>query len=292
MKPRIIVVGAAIVKNGKLLALRRAYGEESVNHLYEFVGGKVEKNETHEEALIRECKEELDLEIEVGDLLGTIEYDYPQANVTLSVYFVKPLSDYTLRVHEEENWIDCDKLDASEWAPADKSFLGTLISGYSTIRPAESEQDFEIISEIASSVMHEMFDESVPEGQIDYMLKRELTPEIIAENIREREYTYKLVYLNGEVAGFAAYCPAKYYDPSYTEGTFLSKVYMYKFARGKRLLFKLLSSMPRPVYLKVKKDNVNAINIYKHYDFKILESLKTDIGEGYFMDDFLMVLGK
>ena len=292
MKPNINVVGAAIVKDGKLLALRRAYGEESVNHLYEFAGGKVEKDETPEQALIRECKEELDLEVEVRDLLGTIEYDYPQTTVTLSVYFVKPLSDYKLRVHEEEKWIDCDKLDASEWAPADKSFLGTLIKGYSKTRIASTDHDFRNINRIANEVMHEVFDATTPEGQVDFMIKNELTPKAMKKNISKNEYTYKVVYFNGEPAGFAAYCPAKYFDPSYTEGTFLSKLYFKKFARGKRLAFKLFASLPHPIYLTVKKDNVNAINIYKHYDFKILQNLKTDIGGGYTMDDFLMVLGK
>ena len=55
MKTHINVVGAAIVKDGKLLALRRADGNEEVIHKFEFVGGKVEEGETPEQALIREC---------------------------------------------------------------------------------------------------------------------------------------------------------------------------------------------------------------------------------------------
>lgn len=291
MKPHINVVGAAIVKNGKLLALRRALGEDSGNLLYEFAGGKVENGETNEEALIRECREELALEIEVCDLLGTIGYDYPQTNVTLSVYLVKPLSDYELLAHEEEKWIDCDKLDASEWAPADKSFLGILVKGYAKTRIAETERDFENIRSIAYDVMHEVFDPLTPEGQVDYMLEKFLSPDAIKKNVAEKEYVYKVIYFNGEAAGFAAYCPASHYDPSFTEGTFLAKLYFRKFARGKRLAFKLLASLPLPAYLTVKKDNLNAVNVYKHFGFKILKSLKEDIGGGYFMDDFLMALG-
>ena len=63
MKSRITVVGAAIVKEGKLLALRRADGNDEVIHKFEFVGGKVEEGETPEEALKRECIEELSLEV-------------------------------------------------------------------------------------------------------------------------------------------------------------------------------------------------------------------------------------
>ena len=136
MKPHLNVVAAAIVKQGKLLALRRADGNEQVIHKFEFVGGKVEEGETPQEALIRECKEELSLDIEVGDMLNKIDYEYPKTSVTLSVYFVKPLSDYKLSVHEEERWIDCSALEATDWAPADKGFLSTLKKGCTSLRVA------------------------------------------------------------------------------------------------------------------------------------------------------------
>lgn len=73
MKNRIEVVGAAIVKDGRILALRRSDGIDQVKHKFEFAGGKVEKGETHYQALMRECMEELSLEIEVGDFLNKIE---------------------------------------------------------------------------------------------------------------------------------------------------------------------------------------------------------------------------
>ncbi|MDE7305773.1 MAG: NUDIX domain-containing protein, partial [Clostridia bacterium] len=69
MKPRLNVVGAAIIKEGKVLALRRSHGNESIIHKFEFVGGKIEEGETPEEALASECMEELSLENEVGVLL-------------------------------------------------------------------------------------------------------------------------------------------------------------------------------------------------------------------------------
>ena len=292
MKSRITVVGAAIVKEGKLLALRRADGNDEVIHKFEFVGGKVEEGETPEEALKRECIEELSLEVEVGDLLNTIEYDYPNTSVCLSVYFVKPLSDYKLKVHEEERWFDCAKLDTADWDPADKAFLNTLKTGYSKTLTASGEEDFKTVGALASEIMRETYEHISPDGLIDYILGAYLTPEKIQKSVSENGYTFKILYLNGEAAGFYSYCPAKNYRGDFSEGTYVSKLYIKKFARGKRFASKIFASLTRPLYLTVKRDNVHAINVYKHCGFKILENVKTDLGNGYFSDDFLMVLGK
>ena len=293
MKSRINVVGAAIVKDGKILALRRAHGDDEIIHKFEFAGGKVEDGETPEEALIRECREELCLEIEVGEHLNTIEYDYPNTTVTLSVYFVKPLSGYVLNVHEEARWFDCDELDPAEWAPADKIFLGTIKKGYSKVVKAENSHDFAIIKSIADEVMHEVYDDGARlDEQVDYIVNNYLTEEAIAKDIAEKKYTYNLIYFNGEECGFYSYCPAKYYSEQYTEGTYLSRLYMRKFARGKSITSKLLATLPRPVYLTVKRDNMNSVNIYKRCGFKIKQSVSKDIGGGFVTDDFLMVLEK
>lgn len=292
MKPHYNVVGAVIIKEGKVLALRRSDGNESVIHKFEFVGGKVEDGETPEAALIRECREEISLKIQVGELLNSVEYEYSDCIVTLSVYFVKPLSGHKLKVHEEEKWIDCADLDPSDWAPADGEFLNTLKMGYLQMRDAESKEDYKTIRSIANSVMHDTFDETTPEGQVNYMIDLFLSDKAICENKLNKEYSYKLFYLNGEVAGFCAYCPAQYFKPEYTEGTFLSKIYILEFARRKRITSKLLDSLRRPVYLTVKRDNTQSINVYKHRGFKIVESVSTDIGDGYAMDDFVMMLSK
>lgn len=291
MKTRITVVGAAIVKNGRLLALRRADGNDEVIHKFEFVGGKVEEGETPEQALKRECMEELSLEIEVGDLLNTIEYDYPNTSVCLSVYFVKPLSSYELKVHEEERWFECSKLDPAEWAPADKAFLGTLKTGVAKTRVASSYEDYKIIQSIAQEVMHETYDAVAAEGEVDYILNLQHTPEAIGNFVSEG-YTYKIIYLNGEEVGFYAFCLAKDCNESFNGGTYLSKLYVKDFARGKKMSTRIFASLARPIYLTVKQTGVRAINVYKHCGFKILQSVKRDMGNGYISDDFLMVLGK
>ncbi len=291
MKTRITVVGAAIVKDGKLLALRRADGNEEVIHKFEFAGGKVEEGETPCQALERECMEELSMKVEVGELLNTLEYDYPSTSVRLSVYFVKPLSDYKLTVHEEDKWFDFSSLDASEWAPADKPFLSSLKKGYVKNVKAESEKDFKCVYDIACEVMHETYDGIIKSEAVDYIINIQLTPEIMAERTKEKGYTYNLICLNGEEVGFTAYCPASSYDPALGAGTFLSKLYIKKFARGKKIASKVFAGLNRPLYLTVKQDNNLAVSIYKHCGFKILRSVTTDIGNGATAEDFLMVLG-
>ena len=269
MKSNITVVGAAIVKDGKILALRRADGDDEVVHKFEFAGGKVEEGETPEQALKRECMEELSLDIEVGDLLNTINYDYPNTTVCLSVYFVKPLSDYKLTVHEEERWFDCANIDSAEWAPADKAFLNTLKKGYIKIENA-TECDYEDISAIAETV--------------GYMC---LSAEKIKINIAEYGYNYKIIYLNGEPVGYYGFCPAKNVNLGLNEGTFFGGMYLKEYARGKKLTGKVLSSIQRPVYTKVGKDDVQSVNIFKHFGFKIMQAVKTENS-----DEFLMALLK
>lgn len=290
MKTSIKVVGAAIVKDGKILALRRSDGNDEVVHKFEFVGGKVEEGETFEQALIRECMEELSLKVEVGDLLNTIEYDYPNTSVSLSVYFVKPLSDYKLIVHEEERWMDCSKIDPDEWAPADKQFLSSLKKGYSKTVNAEQAGDFDEIRAIAENVMKNSYSANAEEGLLDYVLSNTLGNERIESNIKERNYTYKLIKFNGETAGFYSYCPAEKSGLEISGGTYLSQFYIKEFARGKKMANKVIASLQRPVYLTVRKDDNKSVAIFKHLGFKIVQNIKRDIGSGYILDDFLMIL--
>lgn len=290
MKVNYNVVGAAIVRDGKLLSLRRKSGIGSVIHKFEFVGGKIEEGESPEQALKRECREELSLDVEVGEQLTTVDYEYPEYSVSLSVYLCKMLSSYKLTEHEEEAWIDCGELSAEEWAPADAKFVNILRKGYVKFRKAVSSDDFAVINRLGSEIMHRTFDSITTAGQTDYMINMFLTDYAIRQNIEKSRYVYKIVELNGEDAGFFAYCPAKYYNEKYTQGTFLSKIYFSDVARKKKIASKIFSSLPRPVILTVKKDNSYAVNVYKHCGFKIIDSIVKDIGCGYVMDDFVMEL--
>lgn len=289
MKTCLNVVGAAIIKEGKVLALRRCTGSAEVIHKFEFVGGKISAGEQPKEALAREVREELHAEISVGENLGKIRYEYPEYFVNLSVYVAELLSDFSLTEHEEARWADCSSLDASDWAPADRAFINILKKGVITYGNVGSEADAAKVTCIAEKVMHESFDDLAAAGQIDYMIGLFLTPEKIRENIAEKQYSYRIIYLNGEAAGFYAHCPAQQISPQW-QGLYLSKMYLLPFARGKKIASKIISSMRRPIYLTVKRNNTSSINLYKHLGFKIIQSVDTDIGGGYTLDNFVMCL--
>ena len=119
---RIEVVAAVIVRDGEVLATRRGYGEWK--GWWEFPGGKIEKGESPEEALVREIREELDAEISVGELMETVEWDYPDFHLTMHC-FVCTLFSESLRLNEHEDavWLSADKLHSVRWLPADEGLI-------------------------------------------------------------------------------------------------------------------------------------------------------------------------
>ena len=114
----IEVVVAVILHDGKFFATQRGFGEWK--DWWEFPGGKVESREVPEDALVREIREELATEIEVGELLTTIEYNYPQFHLTMHCYLCTILSgQLTLLEHEAARWLAMNELDSVRWLPAD-----------------------------------------------------------------------------------------------------------------------------------------------------------------------------
>lgn len=114
----IHVVAAVIIENKKVFATQRGYGEFKDG--WEFPGGKIEEGERPEQALVREIKEELDTEIEVGDLLDTVEYDYTNFHLSMQCFLCKVKSgDLVLKEHEAAKWLTRETIDSVEWLPAD-----------------------------------------------------------------------------------------------------------------------------------------------------------------------------
>ena len=114
----IEVVAAIIQQDNKIFATQRGYGEWK--DWWEFPGGKIESGETSEDALRREIREELATEIEVGNLLTTVEYDYPQFHLTMHCYLCSIVSgQLSLLEHEDARWLGMDELDSVRWLPAD-----------------------------------------------------------------------------------------------------------------------------------------------------------------------------
>lgn len=121
---KTIRVAAAIIKttNEKgepvIFATQRGYGDFKGG--WEFPGGKIEEGETPRQALVREVMEELETEIAAGELLDTIEYDYPTFHLSMDCFWAEIVSgDLVLKEHEAARWLTREELDSVEWLPAD-----------------------------------------------------------------------------------------------------------------------------------------------------------------------------
>ena len=117
----IQVVAAAIFQNDKVLSVQRAEHErEYISLKWEFPGGKVEVSESLEEALVREIREELSVDIEVSEFLMTVEHTYPDFHLTMHVFkCVLDQGEITLNEHVALKWLSLDELDQLDWAAAD-----------------------------------------------------------------------------------------------------------------------------------------------------------------------------
>ena len=121
----IEVVAAVIIRDGKVFATQRGYGQWK--DWWEFPGGKIEPGECPQEALVREIREELDAEIEVGGLLETVEWDYPDFHLTMHCFICRLLSDSLhLNEHEDATWLTRETLDSVQWLPADLGVVGKI----------------------------------------------------------------------------------------------------------------------------------------------------------------------
>ena len=121
----IRVVAAGIRDGGRIFATARGYGEYKGG--WEFPGGKIEPGETPQEALAREIREELDTEIAVGELIDTIEYDYPSFHLSMDCFWCTVREGtLTLKEAEEARWLTADTIDSVDWLPADRGLIGKI----------------------------------------------------------------------------------------------------------------------------------------------------------------------
>ena len=120
---KTIKVVAAVIcdsmqEKKRIFATARGYGE--FKGQWEFPGGKIESGETAQQALVREIREELATIIKVGDLIDTVEYDYPDFHLSMDCFWCEVIEgDLVLLEAQEARWLTKDELDSVEWLPAD-----------------------------------------------------------------------------------------------------------------------------------------------------------------------------
>lgn len=124
------VVAAVVCQNGKILTVRKGKTRFAyTSGKWEFPGGKVEAGETEPEALRRELKEELDIEVKVERLLMTVDYEYPDFSIALSTYCCTTDSlAPNLREHTAFHWLKPSELHELDWADADKAIVQFILN--------------------------------------------------------------------------------------------------------------------------------------------------------------------
>ena len=128
------VVAAWICEGDRFLICQRP-AHKARGLLWEFVGGKVEDGESREEALIRECREELAIDVTVGEMVFDVVYEYPDLTVHLSFFGAAVLNGEPQKLeHHDIRWITAAEIGEYEFCPADEGFLSYLSNKKSSVR--------------------------------------------------------------------------------------------------------------------------------------------------------------
>ena len=151
-------------------------------------------------------------------------------------------------------------------------------------------EEYGALEEMCRRLWHETYDNLIGKVQTDYMLEKFQSVQAFARQIRAENYAYFFLEKDGVRAG---YCALRYEK----ERLFLSKLYLEKAFRGTGLCGEALGEIfaaarflgYREVYLTVNKENARAVHAYEKYGMKREKSIKTDIGGGFFMDDYVYV---
>lgn len=161
------------------------------------------------------------------------------------------------------------------------------------LEQVKAQEQINSLCEIAERVWHLTYDSLLPDGQVEYMIEKFQSAHAVKDQMENLNYRYYMMICGGQNVGFIGFSPR--YEGR--EEMFLSKVYLLPEFRGHgavKAAFSLLEEETRKeglskIRLTVNKGNTHAVEVYSHYGFETVEKVKTDIGEGFVMDDFIMV---
>ena len=129
-KKTLEVVAALIWRGDRFLACQRP-PEKARGLLWEFVGGKVDMGESGQQALARECREDLDVQLEVGDAFMEVTHEYPDLTVHLTLYEAEIAKGEPKMIeHHDIRWIKVEEMDTLDFCPADQVFLDEIRKKY------------------------------------------------------------------------------------------------------------------------------------------------------------------
>lgn len=125
---RIIEVVGAIIRDGDRYLVGQRAANKSQGGLWEFMGGKIEPGETPEQALARECREELSLEIENAHIIDSVVHEYPEKTIRLTLISCSPKSGSIPQAleHQQIRWVTRAEMAEMPFCPADKDLLPVL----------------------------------------------------------------------------------------------------------------------------------------------------------------------
>ena len=125
----VTVVAAVIERNGKILCVQRGKSALSyISEKWEFPGGKIEENETEQETIVREIREELHMDFVVGEKLMVVEHRYPDFHLTMHTYRGTSNDEPQLTEHLAYRWLDAAALPSLDWAEADVPVVRALLN--------------------------------------------------------------------------------------------------------------------------------------------------------------------
>lgn len=158
-----------------------------------------------------------------------------------------------------------------------------------SIVECKNAEDLKEVSILANSIWHEYFPSILSESQIDYMVDKFQSFSAMQDQVKHQQYHYHKVYKNDELIGYIGL-------QNQPDRLFLSKLYLKNSARGRHyssIMFDYVKEQAKKycysaIYLTCNKNNKHSLDVYEKFGFQWIDSIQTDIGQGYIMDDYLL----